>query len=555
MLLTRSLLLVGAIPSLINGQSNQQIVLQDIHHDTPETSDFDIVQALKDRSIDVSTVPVLAKLTEETKSSKETACAAACSALDFMYAKNEIITASSPDIETFVKRFWSNNQAETLPACVFKPVDAEAVSVVVLLSRLTQCPFAVKSGGHASFPGASNIQGGITVSFERMKSFQVSEDKSTVTIEPGWKWGPLYRELGSHDLTVVGGRVASVGVGGLITGGGISFFSNLHGWACDNIASLTLVTSTGAIITVSATSNPTLFSALRGAGPNLGIVTSFTLRTIPLPAGQIWGGTRTYLPDTYPSLIHAFTTLSSSSTLDPNAGAWISFVRYNGTDIALAELYYARPDGHNATIWQNFDAVPSIASTTENRHIADYAAKVEADAPPGHRQYFYVMTVKNSHEMNTAAMQLYYDAIAQVEQYEGGFGAFVLQSISTEQLRHMKRDGGNTLGLDAEDEALTLILLNPRWSNKEDDEGMYRFGSDLFKRIKEAAVERGCEKGYLYMNYASEFQDVVASYGSAGERLREVAREWDPRGVWQRLMPGYFKLDGAPTRGTGMFSF
>jgi hypothetical protein len=36
-------------------------------------------------------------------------------------------------------------------------------------------------------------------------------------------------------LTVIGGRVSAIGVGGLTLGGGISFFSNRYGWACDNV--------------------------------------------------------------------------------------------------------------------------------------------------------------------------------------------------------------------------------------------------------------------------------------------------------------------------------
>jgi FAD/FMN-containing dehydrogenase len=46
------------------------------------------------------------------------------------------------------------------------------------------------------------------------------------------------------------------------------------------------------------------------------------------------------------------------------------------------------------------------------------------------------------------------------------------------------------------------------------------------------------------MNYASQFQDVVASYGKENqERLKRVARKYDPTGVFQRLVPGYFKLE------------
>jgi hypothetical protein len=51
------------------------------------------------------------------------------------------------------------------------------------------------------------------------------------------------------------------------------------------------------------------------------------------------------------------------------------------------------------------------------------------------------------------------------------------------------------------------------------------------------------------MNYASPCQDVVSSHGSANkQRLKSIAGEYDPTGVFQKLQPGYFKLEGAQYR-------
>jgi hypothetical protein len=78
---------------------------------------------------------------------------------------------------------------------------------MVLLSRLTQCPFAVKGGGHAAFGGASSIDGGITVSMENFKKVVVSDDKTTADIGPGNTWVDVYTELEKSGVGVVGGRV------------------------------------------------------------------------------------------------------------------------------------------------------------------------------------------------------------------------------------------------------------------------------------------------------------------------------------------------------------
>ena len=123
------------------------------------------------------------------------------------------------------------------PYCVYKPSSAAQVSVMVLLSRLSQCPFAVKSGGHSAFAGAATIEGGITVSFQNMKSVKLSEDKKIAAVQPGNTWFDVLTALSTTGVTVVGGRVGDIGVGGLTLGGGISFLTNQYGLACDNVAS------------------------------------------------------------------------------------------------------------------------------------------------------------------------------------------------------------------------------------------------------------------------------------------------------------------------------
>jgi FAD/FMN-containing dehydrogenase len=46
----------------------------------------------------------------------------------------------------------------------------------------------------------------------------------------------------------------------------------------DNVVQLTIVTSSGDILTASSSSNPDLYWALRGGGGNFGVVTEFVLK-------------------------------------------------------------------------------------------------------------------------------------------------------------------------------------------------------------------------------------------------------------------------------------
>lgn len=93
----------------------------------------------------------------------------------------------------------------------------------------------MKSGGHAAFAGASDIEGGITIDLKNLKEITVSKDRCVTRLGPGNQWFDVYSTLEPLNLTVVGGRVADIGVGGLLLGGGVSFFSGRYGTACDNI--------------------------------------------------------------------------------------------------------------------------------------------------------------------------------------------------------------------------------------------------------------------------------------------------------------------------------
>jgi FAD/FMN-containing dehydrogenase len=69
------------------------------------------------------------------------------------------------------------------------------------------------------FVGASNAADGITIDLKHLNSVDLSDDESTVSVGPGSRWGKVYQKLEPKGLTVVGGRVTEVGVGGFMLGG------------------------------------------------------------------------------------------------------------------------------------------------------------------------------------------------------------------------------------------------------------------------------------------------------------------------------------------------
>ena len=75
---------------------------------------------------------------------------------------------------------------------------------------------------------------------------------------------------------------------GAMLGGGHGILQGRYGLIADNLLEAEVVLANGSLTTASSTSNPDLFWALRGAGHNFGIVTSYRFRIYDVPPNNSW---------------------------------------------------------------------------------------------------------------------------------------------------------------------------------------------------------------------------------------------------------------------------
>lgn len=81
------------------------------------------------------------------------------------------------------------------------------------------------------------------------------------------------------------------------------------------------------------------------------------------------------------------------------------------------------------------------------------------------------------------------------------------------------------------------------WQGAEQDALFQQAGADLVDRIRAYAVSIGADNPYLYLDYADITQDPLASYGPENvEKMKAAAKKYDPEGVFQKLVPGGFKI-------------
>lgn len=85
---------------------------------------------------------------------------------------------------------------------------------------------------------------------------------------------------------------------------------NRYGLPADNLVSATIATAQGELVRVSEDSNTDLLWAIRGAGPNFGIVTSATMRAYPTTdEGRFWSGELIFSGDKLEQYIDAVNNL------------------------------------------------------------------------------------------------------------------------------------------------------------------------------------------------------------------------------------------------------
>ncbi|WP_427892495.1 FAD-binding oxidoreductase [Kribbella sp. GL6] len=165
------------------------------------------------------------------------------------------------------------------PTAVVKTAAPSDVQKAILFARANKLVLVPKSGGH-SYVGASTIANGMQLDVGGLKSMSYSN--GVLTVGAGARLYDVHAFLDRYGRSLPTGTCPTVGVAGLTLGGGMGIHTRTYGLTCDRVVSMGVITADGKAHTVSASSEPDLFWALRGSGGgNLGVVTSFQFSTIP----------------------------------------------------------------------------------------------------------------------------------------------------------------------------------------------------------------------------------------------------------------------------------
>jgi hypothetical protein len=185
-----------------------------------------------------------------------------------------------------VRKIW-NGLIDKRPALIARCTGTADVIACVRFAREYDLLISVRGGGHSA-GGRAVCEKGLLIELSPMKGIQIDFTRRTARAEPGLRLGEFDGKTQAFGLATTLGVASDTGIAGLTLGGGYGWLDGKYGLACDNVLAADVVTAEGRLVQASADEDPDLFWAIRGAGANFGIVTSFKYELHPV--GPIVGG-------------------------------------------------------------------------------------------------------------------------------------------------------------------------------------------------------------------------------------------------------------------------
>lgn len=186
---------------------------------------------------------------------------------------------------------WSEYGAPQ-PGAIITVADEDDIAKIVTIAAKTNTPFLVQSGANGWADTFDLDSDGILIDVSNLKDITFNKAKTQVTFQAGVTNADMLAAAWDNNARVSVSTCNCVSLLGATLGGGLSRTQGVYGLNIDNLLSLNVVDANGKKKTVTPSSDPDLWWALRGAGANFGIVTSATYKSIPLAQAKntAWTG-------------------------------------------------------------------------------------------------------------------------------------------------------------------------------------------------------------------------------------------------------------------------
>lgn len=449
--------------------------------------------------------------------------------------RGQIIEPDSTEYET--ARRVRNGLINRFPALIARCSGVADVVAAVNFAREHRLPLSVRGGAHNVAGNATNDDG-IVIDLSAMRAVRVDAAARTVRVQGGATWADVDRETQLFGLATPGGLVSSTGVAGLTLHGGWGWLRRKFGYCVDNLISIDIVTADGKVLVANDRDNPDLFWAVRGAGSNFGVVTSFEFRLHAVGPMVAFAG-----------------PLYSLADAERVAPAWRDFMTSAPDEISSNLLFWGVP------------AIDAFPRELHNAPIVAPIAMYAGAADDGERllrplREFAEPLLDLSGQMPYAVLQTAFDALFPKDRNYywkslnlSGFDDQILAAtirlardrptaMSLLALWHL--DGGAATRVDVDAMAFSqrttpfLLSLDTTWEDPADTDRCIGWTRDAWSDMQRFS------DGGLYLNFAGFGEEkealVRAGYGANYDRLVALKTQYDPDNLFrmnQNIRPAH----------------
>jgi FAD/FMN-containing dehydrogenase len=243
-----------------------------------------------------------------------------------------------------------------------------------------------QNGGHGWQSAWKLGSSGVLINLRGLNFTTFSSDKTQVTIGGGAIVKEVIDTAFANDVQVLTGNCNCVGVLGAALGGGYGNLMGLYGFSIDNIISMNVILADGSAHTVTK-AQADLFWALRGAGPNFGIVTSAVMVSHPMPKEQnvAWTGGLFFTPDKIEQVVQAIENLD----LQPRMNVFLYFLTSGPPDFTptvLVTPFYVGTEAEGRAAFKSLLDINPYQDTTALLHQNEWNTGADGFCVKGGRK-------------------------------------------------------------------------------------------------------------------------------------------------------------------------
>ncbi|GAP88449.1 putative 6-hydroxy-D-nicotine oxidase [Rosellinia necatrix] len=432
-------------------------------------------------------------------------------------------TYSKPDIQVVVEVGQESDIAQVVKYCNQNSID-----------------FLAYSRGHGMSTTVARMKG-IEINLSKLTNITIRPDKKTALLQGGAYADLILGALGEIGYTAVLGANGCVGFGGLSLGGGLGRLQGQHGLVSDNVVSMNVVLANGTTIKVSDKSNSDLFWAMKGAGHNFGIVTSFEIKIYPQRSATWHYHNYLWRQDKLEDVFKALNKLQGMGKLPARMGASLGQISINSSisstePVIFWTFAYDGPAKEAEKLLADFNKIKAVVNEQGDVEYPQLLVAQETDSASAscaslpyigasaNLQTYNVTTQRQLYNHFTKRLVTEPEIGANARLYYEGFSSLGSQAINAASSAFPHRD-----------EYLPVYFITPVPEGKEDAARKWAHESrDLWNQ------GQPLRRPTTYVNFAAGDETVEALYGHEPwrlQRLRSLKAKYDPQNRFRWFNP------------------